>query len=292
MPPRSPLVPSLISAHRDLSPRGRAGRWISLRGLPSLSVICLGLLASLVACGGSGDGSAPDAASAPEVAVETSDLSLEEILQSHREALGGDALDAVETVRKVGVMDSSAFSGAPAETQIRDGKGYRRDVESPRGKILSGYDGSGAWSKGATPDQVEPVWLEERDQILYASQSDVDGPLVNPEASGHEVELVGKVGDAYRLRVRLGGQVERVVDLDASTFLIRAHTETRTFPQGTLDLQVKYSEYREVNGVQFAGRVATSMPEIRFDQALIWSEIETGVELDDSVFAFPGEAAP
>lgn len=131
---------------------------------------------------------------------------------------------------------------------------------------------------------------------------DFDGLLINWKAKGHTVGFEGREpmpgGDVLKLRVKTKSGIERVIYLDAGTYLDRRHTGTLTLPNGRRNVVIDFSNWQEVDGVKFPfdineDRTGGNAPE----QSLVFytEKIEANVPMDDGLFATPkpaGEPVP
>ncbi len=106
-----------------------------------------------------------------------------------------------------------------------------------------------------------------------------------------KAELTGEdsVGDrkAYviRLTAAAGQSVTRYYDQE--TFLLLREAGNHDTPQGQMDIQADFSDYRDVDGVKAPFRIRQTLPvgEIVFKL----SEIKNNIEIDDAKFAKPAE---
>jgi len=227
---------------------------------------------------------------APWQVIEESDVTVEELLARHVQALGGEeALARIESVRKTGTFTGPDFADVPIVTAIRTPDGYLRKVEAGPGETsILGFDGETAWELAPTVGVEEPTPLPEREVVAFRRDTDLAGPLVDPEEKGHQVELLGKTKNGYKLEVTFDGGDERHYLLHPETFLISRYLETRILRgQLTTEAEGRYLDYREVGGVKWAFFESLAMPAVDFRQSITWEEIEVGVELEDALFAMP-----
>lgn len=121
---------------------------------------------------------------------------------------------------------------------------------------IQAFDGKTGWTIGP-PEEVEPAPLAPLDLTLLNDAADFEGPLVNSTAKGAKVELVGKAEvegtPAWDLKVtRPDGGVERSF-LDAETFLEILQVERYESPGGAFDLEVTWSDYKDIASALFPG---------------------------------------
>jgi outer membrane lipoprotein-sorting protein len=126
-----------------------------------------------------------------------------------------------------------------------------------------------------------------------ADQADLDGPLVDHETKGHQVELLGKetVGgaDAYKLKVtRKGGAVEFYF-LDATSYLPVRVEAKRTIRGMEIEGESAVSDYREAGGFLWPHSIENGAKGRPEKQTLKFEKIETNPVLDDARFRMPAK---
>ena len=109
------------------------------------------------------------------------------------EARGGlEKLKAVQSVRMKGTHDDGAgLSRRPITIEMKRPENARMEFTLQGMTGVQAYDGQKAW--GILPmgsRQPEPLPAEMARSL--DNQADIDGPLVDYKAKGHQVELVGK----------------------------------------------------------------------------------------------------
>jgi len=158
---------------------------------------------------------------------------------------------------------------------------------SPQGTIAQSFDGVKGWFKTAdgvrelTPDQVQQL----RRAISVFRPIDMVGDAAAWKAIGLE-----QVGDrtAYVLATSTGPVAARTLFFDRDTGLLLrtvATTETAIVP---LVDQVDYDDYRLVDGVRFPFLMRMSNVAYYDTSARKFTEIRTGVAVDDGVFNLSG----
>jgi len=157
----------------------------------------------------------------PEAAGAGQDMSVDQILDKHFEASGGDRYQAVQTSKITGV---SVLTGMEAP--------YTRFAKRPNKMLLEIYvqgmtgvqafDGTSAWwfmpfMGHAAAEQMPPDMAKG-----VAESSDFGSPLVNAKAKGHAVTLLGTEqvagADTYKLEITLASGGTQVHYLDTATF--------------------------------------------------------------------------
>jgi len=158
---------------------------------------------------------------------------------------------------------------------------------SPQGTIAQSFDGVKGWFKNAdglrelTPDQVQ--------QLRRATSVFRPIEMVGDAAAWKAIG-VEQVGDrtAYVLATSTGPVAARTLFFDRDTGLLLrtiATTETAIVP---LVDQVDYDDYRLVDGVRFPFLMRMSNVAYYDTSARKFTEIRTGVAVDDGVFNLSG----
>ena len=137
---------------------------------------------------------------------------VDEVIAKSFEARGGlDRLKAIQSIRMTGKMTMGPME-MPMVIEWKRPASIRFDVTVQGALAVQAYDGTTGWAISPMGTGLaERVPLEAAKQM--ADQADLDGPLVDYKAKGHQVELLGKEKvegkDAFRLKVtRKGGGVE------------------------------------------------------------------------------------
>jgi len=214
----------------------------------------------------------------PEPAGAGQDLSVEQILDKHYEAGGGDRYQAIQTSQISGV---SVIMGMEAP--------YTRFAKRPNKMLLEiyvegmtgvqAYDGKAAWwfmpfMGHAAAEQMPPDMAQST-----VEGAEFDGPLVNAEAKGHEVKLLGVEhvagADTYKLAVTLATGGTQTHYLDTETFYtvrVESAGEVTTF-----------KDYKLVDGfpvphlIEMMGQMG--------EQIVYVETAEFGVEIEDAAFS-------
>ena len=227
------------------------------------------------------------------MAAQTADLTVDQIVQKHTEALGGaDKLKAIQTVKATG---KASLMGGQLETpvvmQAKRPTSVRMEMTIQGKSFVQAFDGTTAWTinpYGASPD---PQKSGEEDTKAARDDADfIDGALVEYKAKGNTVELLGKEDadgtQAYKLKVtKKSGTVEYDY-LDAQTFLPLKSTGTRKQMGQEFDFESRPSNFKPVNGVLMPFSLEQKVSGKPMMQ-LTLEKIEANVPMDDSLFRLP-----
>ena len=178
---------------------------------------------------------------------------VEEILAKYAEARGGEeALANVETIRSSGKMLLGGGLEAPVEYEWKSPNRFRFEMTMQGATEISTFDGKeGFRSDLRNGGEPSPMGPDDYRQLNDAI--DFMGPLVNAEAKGHKVELLGQEEvegtPAWKLKLtKANGDVEHIY-LDAEYFIEIRQVELHEVGGRTVEVEVTWGDYKEVGGV-------------------------------------------
>lgn len=228
--------------------------------------------------------------------AQQSDLTIEQIVQKHTEALGGtDKLKAIQTVTLTG--KASLMGGqieAPVTIKIKRPESMRMEMSVQGQNFVQAFDGSTAWVVNPFMGSPDPQKSDEDDTKAARDDADfIDGSLVDYKARGSKLELMGKEdvdgGPAYKIKVtKKGGTVEYEF-IDAKTFLEVKSSGKRKQMGQEIDYVSTPSDYKAVNGVMMAYKLSqTANGNPAMD--LTVEKVEVNTPIEDSIFHMPEKA--
>jgi hypothetical protein len=170
-----------------------------------------------------------------------------EIVNKYVDAIGGkDKLEQIKTVYITNTTQAMGNEG-PSTTQIINGKAFRLDYEINGQKSTQVYTDKGGWQinpfMGATTAQPLPeeMYKQSKGQLYFT------GPLYNYGAKGNKVELLGKEGNAYKLKVSNTDSVETIAYIDAATYYLTKITRQTNFMGQSMELTVSFSNFKKTD---------------------------------------------
>ena len=126
---------------------------------------------------------------------------------------------------------------------------------------------------------------------LAIEQAAIGGPLVDWQAKGHTVELLGKETvagqDAFKLKVTLENGTERYDYLDAESLLLIRTESMREFRDRTIEVETTFGDYRAVGGVLFPHVITSGAKGKPHVLEVVVEKIELNPPLDDTRFTMP-----
>lgn len=228
-------------------------------------------------------------AGAPLTAETVEAETVEEILARYVEARGGqEAFDKVDTIRSSGKMVMGGGFEAPIEYEWKKPNKFRFEMTMQGVTQVSTYDGENGLTLDPS-EAPEPVPFGPDDFMQLNDAIDFIGPLVDAEAKGHEVELLGEEDvegtPAWKLKLtKAGGEVEHIY-LDAEYFVEIRQVEFHDVAGNPLEVEVTWGDYKEVGGILLPHSWNQRPPGGGQGLNLLFDGFEVNEELPDSRFS-------
>jgi hypothetical protein len=221
--------------------------------------------------------------------------SVDDLVARHIAARGGyEKLKAIQTLRVTRTVVTPfndlrviVYRKRPQLYRLEQGPRRREGPLTPRG-----INREAVWD--TSPDgrvslRPDPAAAEARE-----IEADFDGLLVDWQQKGHAVSYEGiermPPGEAHKLTVRTKSGAQRIIYLDAATYLERRQTGVLKLP-GDREFTVvqDFGNYKEIAGVRFPFDIAEERTGKEPVQSLVTytEKIEVNVPVDDGLFATP-----
>ena len=220
---------------------------------------------------------------------------LEDVLNGYYEAIGGrDAWSAVESFKMIGNMNSPDGMQAPFVMLFKRPMRFRFELTDQEGMtVIQAYDGEAAWFVMPFVGKSEPEPMTEEQTDKMKEQSDIDGPLVDWEAKGHQVELVGMEEvegiEAFHVRVILDSGDQRDYYLDSEYYLPFKMEGTTTMRGEEVEIETALGDYKVVDGLIMAHSVESKPKGAPAGQVITIETVELNAELADDLFVMPAD---
>jgi hypothetical protein len=223
-------------------------------------------------------------------ASHASAQTVDDLIAKNIDARGGLAkLKAVESVRIERTV-AAVFTDIDVVIYKKRPNLYRseqkpKDAPAATVRGFSDTAWESAGGKTTVREGAGPVEQREID-------ADFDGFLVDYREKGHAIALEGKqkLGptDVYKLKVTMKSGAERVVYLDAATFLERRHEGTIELgPNRRVKTTIDYGDWREVGGVKFPFAIEEDRDAPGQTFVHYTKRIEVNVPMDEALFRMP-----
>jgi hypothetical protein len=233
--------------------------------------------------------------SAIPAAAQTAD----EIVAKALEARGGVArLRAVQSERISGRISFGPDAEGPFVVEFKRPAKFHMELTIEGKKMTRSFNGKSAgWTinpfagdteaKAMTPDEVRNI----------GEEADFDGPFIDYQAKGNQVERMGKETiegkAAWRLKLTMKSGTVRFYLVDAVNFQLLKWEGKRTDAGGKeIDVESSFHDYRDVKGLKFAFEILSGSPGGGPGQKILVEKIEIDPAIDDAHFGKPEAAAP
>lgn len=197
---------------------------------------------------------------------------VDDIIDKYLLARGGkDKLVSIVAIYMEGSREMMRNEVAVSVTK-EQGKLSRTEFDAAGGKGFMLITDKDAWNYFPMRMQ-EPSKMPDAAVAGMQTELDIAGPLVDYEAKGHSVELVGKDSTdgifTYKIKLTFIDGTQRNYFIDTSSFLLVKSTATM-IAKGRNDAAAKqgpaietttiYGDYKAIDGVLFPYSIETSSP--------------------------------
>ena len=155
----------------------------------------------------------------------------------------------------------------------------------PMGQVKHGYDGCTAWSVG---DTIGAHTLRGAALSKFATDTDFYREIKLSELYPG-IRLIGTVKEKDREYYMVEGfpvvGSEETMYFDVQSGLLTGRDLTQQTSRGPVRVEMRYSDWREVDGVKLPFRITQSMPNLKF--VFTVRDIKHNVPMDDKFFEKP-----
>lgn len=222
--------------------------------------------------------------------------SVDEIIAKSVQARGGaEKLKSVKTIKSTATMSMGPGMEAPG-VLIQKRPAFARLEFTVQGlTAVQAYDGKNAWQIMPFMGKKDPELMSADEAKEPQEMADLDGPLVDYQSKGHQVELQGKEKvegtDAYKLKVTLKNGDVQTIYIDSDSFLEIKEVTKHTVRGTEQEIESAIGDYKAVEGIMFPFAVETAVKGTDQKEKLTITKVELNVPVDDSIFKMP-DAAP
>jgi outer membrane lipoprotein-sorting protein len=216
------------------------------------------------------------------IRAQTSD----EIISKYLDAIGGK--DKLLQVKTLYMENTSQVMGneGPSTVTIVNGVGYKIVSEINGQSFIQVFTDKGGWQVNPYAGAATPTALPE--DLFKQGKSKLDYfPLVNYAAKGNKVELLGKEGSAFKLKITGADSSETMVFIDTATYYMTKLTSTASMMGQTMEVTSNFSNFKKADlGIVFPFSSEISYGG-QFNITVTVNKIELNKKIDPSVFDMP-----
>ena len=227
------------------------------------------------------------AVSALAIAVSSSAQTADEIVSKYVAAIGGK--EAIGQVKSVYMESSVSMMGGenPSTTTIVDGVGYKNETEFNGTKIVQCFTDKGGWAINPMAGASTPQAMPEDVYNSGKGQLNIGGPLFDYAAKGSKIELFGKDGSAYKIKLTSKENVESVYLIDSTTFLPVSMVSKGKMQDQDVDITTKFSDFRKTDlGYMIPYAIDLDIGG-QFTLTIAVKKVELNKTIDPAVFEMP-----
>jgi hypothetical protein len=213
---------------------------------------------------------------------------VDEIVNKYIDALGGkDKLSQVKTVYMENTSSAMGNEG-PSTINLVTGVGFKMVSEFNGQSLIIAVTDKGGWQVNPFQGATAPAPMPE--EMLKQSKGRLDpfGPLYNYAAKGNKIELQGKDGNAFKLKITNADSIETTLYVDATTYFVTKSVSSAQMMGQTMEVITTYSNYKKVDpvGVYFPYSYEISYGG-QFTVTTTVNKIEVNKTIDPSIFVMP-----
>lgn len=218
--------------------------------------------------------------SGPNAKMESVSLSAKELMERHRKALGGNAIDNIQTIKKVAKSKVNFGGGQQIEGEITQlikspAKMYMKlDMQMFQQEIW--VDGNEAYVNAfGEMSKLEGLQLE---QMKFEATPFATCKLLD---LGYKIDIKGKQNGQIVTIVTSPTNIQSTFYFDEKTYLLTKYETVEESPQGPAPLTVKFSNWIDIQGVKLPEKVENISTMLTMINDF---KYELNTPMDDSIF--------
>ena len=218
--------------------------------------------------------------------AETAD----DVIAKYVTARGG--MDKIKSIQSLEMKIKANQGGLefPGKLDLKRPEKMRLEMTIQGKTMVQAYDGKTAWMIMPFLGSPDPQVMSADDAKDVVEQADMDGPIVDYKAKGHQVELIGKEdvdgSPAYKLKVTLKNGDISYVYIDAETGLEVKETSKRKQQGSEIEVDSYMTNFKPIDGVLFPFMIENKVAGKSVGQFTV-DDIKANVPFEDAMFVMP-----
>jgi len=209
----------------------------------------------------------------------------DEIINKYIDAVGGK--DKISQITSLYMEGTVAMMGNdnPTKVFILNGKGYKTETEFNGQKMVRCYTDKSGWAVnpmaggGAAP--MPDVEYNAGKEQIYAG-----GPLYDYAARGSAVTLLGKEGNAYKIKLVTKDKDESTFFIDAASYLLSKIVKKGNVMGQEVEINIQLADYKKTDfGFMMPFTMNTDLGQFQLSTTI--TKVEVNKAVDAGVFVMP-----
>src|ERR1700754_876975 len=209
----------------------------------------------------------------------------DEIVSKYVDAIGGQKVVSGITSLTIESNVSVMGNDVPTTVHILNGKGFKSEADFNGNKIVKCITEKGGWDINPMSGQSSPVPMSADVAKAGKGAYQVGGPLVDYAAKGYKVELAGKDGADYKLKVSDGG-VNITYYINATTYLIDKMVNTVKIHGQDIEASTVFRDYKKTD-IGFVMAYTQEVTNPYSTVTISHTKVEFNKPIDPSIFEMP-----
>ncbi len=222
-------------------------------------------------------------------------LTVDEIIEKNIAARGGlKAWRDIQTITMSGKMDAGGKNNVqlPFVMKLKRPRMSRLELQFQGKTAIQVYNGENGWKVRPFLGRLEVEPYSAAELQIAADEQELDGPLIDYEAKGTRVELVGEEPveghDAYKLRLTMKNGNVRHLWVDAQSFLeVKTEGSPRKLDGKLHKVEIYCRDYRSTGGLKIPYLLETVVEKVKPSRKITVESVLLNPKLESSAFAKP-----
>lgn len=222
-------------------------------------------------------------------APATPSPTVDEIVARYVAGLGGqETIRSIRTLREKGRITAGPQREAVVTRERKRPSSTRFEFTVQGVTSVFVSNGHRGWKMSPLEGDLEPQPLPDQVVAEAAEQADIEGPLVDWKAKGHQVELAGREAvdsrDAYKVKLTLNSGAVRYEYLDVDSFIRVRSDSTRQLRGHAVQIESTFGDHRMTGGVLFPHLIEVAASGRPQRTRIVVDSIEINPPLSDARF--------